>query len=1614
MRLISPFLILVIIHGAFAQNQIPVELSLNDTVDTIESVAADSAELAPVDKKENVVLLMGRPIDASVQGDCNWMSALLEAILEYKASAFKQLNLIDRDSVAAYLPDHKDFTKKLTENEYLNIAKKLNVDYVGIQRFELITKQKSMFYYLEIYSVKTRSIETSIERNFKINGFGSGMDEIFLELLKNFKITVPAELTRFVRLPAVSSDMKMLKLLGDNIIRERFASIMDSTLISNEYVKICEKDAGMLVAYYRTGLFLNKVGNYNDAAEALNILFMAVPEYYPVYLPLAKSFRKANKFEDALRISTLGIQRGIKSSDLISEKAFSLQGLGKKKEAENVYKDIIKDDPNDPNALLYFAKINNDDNKPEDALKYSGLLLKLKKNVGEALLEQGRSYMMLSKNQEAISSFTEASIKMPSAPEPDFYLGDLYLSLNKYPDALKRFESVIQRSPDNIEAYLKAASVSHKAGNAKKAYELLKSIENKYSNNGILHRELGVLALENGDTSKAKIHLEASMRAGTDDDRVKFGLAWIYLQGGEHERAFPVFMKLVDKDEYKSKSNLGLSIVYIKRGQIPSALNNIKLVDTKDLNIAGVNKTLGDAMLAKGEKDQALAFYKKESITAKKDTLLQSQIAKLSYEISSPSVSRNEYLKLTGMGAGGASAFYRLAILSLRLKDKAGAHKYYSKAKTLADADAQTWFEIAQEFNGSGIISQAIEAYRKAVSKEPSMELAWVTLAEIYDKTGKDSAAADAQMKLFVLNGVKYISNLVSAGKIYEKQKRYSEAKKAYYAYIQKKPTDEICIRLAHLEFADNNHGEVIKLLQNVSPSLIEMKEADILAESYISTNQYSKALPYLDYILKKNPKDLRALELTAMMHEKNNNLTGAIDLYKRYLLMNQNNKDIAFHVVELYQKNNNIDGAITQLMSNIKVFPSDFRNFNLLARLYVKKGNWNSAVPYISKALLFKEASDDLILMLASAQLKRGLKAEAMRNYQKYLSKVPGDTTALFELSSIYYDSRQYDQVIGISKKITDPISRNDEYLNMLGQSYFYTGDFSSAIPYLVKAHANNKSNIKIMDMLAQCYRKSTNTKSLIPLLKEWSEIDGANLDIKQELAILLIEQSNPSDAISVMEDAVKIKKCAVDLHLKLAELYEKTGMDDLVLSHLSSAMQCAPKNSDISFKIALHLKKKNQMEKAVEYLRKTILLKPANFDAKIILGTYLNTKKRYKEASVILTQLVKAVPDNKEYRIALAETQFFLGKYVESRNTIKPVIAKGSTDIQVVRLTGLIYKSLGKADSAKQLLESVVISDKNCRECFIALGDIYFGESDFKKASTYYQNVLSTGEYDQNVALNLARSYHRLGETESAQQIYQKILAKDKRISEALYRVVHYMIEDDKVSDAKELLLRNGGVKNGWYYLADAELKVEDGKYDAAMVSYSNASKSLPNTPEIHHGIGKINLAKKKYSVAIQNFGLAMAEDPENFRIMIDLGKAFEGAKEYDNAMEMYKELARRQTDNAEVYYCMARIYSKKRDHSKAIQVLREGLRFQKNNAVLYYALGQEYRTIKMDDNAVLNFSKAVKIDGKRYKDSYKQMGNIYYAKNDLKKAKKNYELYIEEGGDDPKVLKLLKKMQ
>ncbi|MBN1760712.1 MAG: tetratricopeptide repeat protein [Chitinispirillaceae bacterium] len=1602
-------------------NRFEMVLALDDSKASDKVVAKEAGKVVPATQttdaekpakgKGPVSFIFGRAINTAPNAEERWLPAVIEAILEFKLAAIDEFRMVSPDTIGRRLPAHRDFRTVPEGEDYLSLGKKLGADYVGIQKFE-VGRDKSVFYYMEIMSVSQKTLVSTVERTFKLKKLGTELDEIINLILKEFNITPKRELARFMKIPAIDEDLRGARAFGECIVAERFSKTTDSMQLGIDYRTICERQRNFLAAYYRAGFFFMAIGKYADAAEAFNLLFLSVPEYLPVYVPLAHAFRKSQRFEDAIRIALLGDKRGILLSELTQEKALSYLDMGKQKEAQEAYRQVLQKNPDDPYALLFYSKFYNDTENPKAALEFADRLLKANEHIGNASLEKGRALVKLKRTQEAVTALTKATELLPGEIEPVIYLGDAQASVGEYDQALAMYEQVLPKAGDNVNLYLRAAAAAEKSGKRKKAIELLKGIESRFSNHPDLQRELGLLELAEGDSARARVHLEAGLRSKTEDERVLTGLGWIYVNSGQYDKAATMFNKALPLVKDKNQCKVGLAMVYIKKGDTKKAAVLIEEVSAAKLSIPGINGMLGDAMAAKGEKKSALVYYRKERALGTKEKVLQKKIADLSYELEYAKTARSEYEQFIKMGGGGGTIFYRMVTLSLKLKDAGGAKEYMEKAVKAGDTDAATWMEIGNGYSTLGLRTQALDAFTRCVSKDSKNEEAWSAIVALNTKIGNDSAAAEADLRLYDINPDKYQKSLATAGRLFEKKGLKTKAKNAFALFIKNKHIDaDVNIRLAIMMYEEKNYSAVISLLDSVPALTLGIKNGKMLVQAYFAVKKYDKTIPLLDYILSRSPKDLEALEWAALANEYAKQIDDAIKWYRKYLLYAGKNKKYAYHLAELLESTGDKKAAVAQYRTNVKLYPTDERNYKKLATLYMEQKAWKSAIVMLEKSLTFDNASPSVMGQLARANLELGRKKEAMDYLQTYIRNAPNDSLAWYELGMLYYHDKQYSnaaktlqKAIGLMRKPTA------EHYRMIGVSLLASADTASAIGFLEKARSADKNQKEILSMLVTCYRSTGNTRLLSGALSDMFRMEPDNDTVRMELAELYLSEGKSGEGIKLLENALQKRECDVPLHLKLVSLYERQGDKKKWLLHLQTASKCDPKNVDMLFQIGRYYHGENNRLQAERYLKKALRLDKRFAPANGLLGTIMLDRKEYKGAAVFLSRAVAMDRGNDTLRTGLSEAFYHLGRYEDAYKVIRRVVQKGEIQPGALRLVGLIYKAMGNPDTAKQILENAIQIDRNCSECLIALGDLYFDEADYSNAMDRYKRAFDQAGYSRNAAMRLAQSYMRVGKPDQALELYERVIAEDPGDGEAAYRVVNIYLSKDEFSKAMAVRSKGGYNKNGWYFLSDAEIREKENNINAAMLSYAKALKMIPEVPEVQAGCGRISLVKRKYAAAIKYFGQAMAGDPENVDLLFGMGQAYEGNGDRNTALDLYTEVARQNPQHPEVHYAMARIYSKAKDHDMAIRELEKGGQIDRKNPMFFFALGHEYRIIGNTSKAIENYTRALRIDEKKMVEAYRYIGNIYYKSGNEKKAKKNYALYIKLGGKNKRVIRYM----
>lgn len=194
------------------------------------------------------------------------------------------------------------------------------------------------------------------------------------------------------------------------------------------------------------------------------------------------------------------------------------------KRAHLVLNEIIESDDKNVEALFLMANIFHINGEIGKAIKAFTKVLTLNPEHTDAAISLSVLYNDIGQYEEARKVFEKANDRVKAKGKgaglmedkhinkkfasKHFELADLYLSYNRYDEALFEFNKVVSLDTENLEARIKIAKVYAKKGFIAKAIEELRSLKNEEPNYAPARIALGVLHYGNGNVLEAQTEWE--------------------------------------------------------------------------------------------------------------------------------------------------------------------------------------------------------------------------------------------------------------------------------------------------------------------------------------------------------------------------------------------------------------------------------------------------------------------------------------------------------------------------------------------------------------------------------------------------------------------------------------------------------------------------------------------------------------------------------------------------------------------------------------------------------------------------------------------------------------------------------------------------------------------------------------------------------------------------------------------------------------------------------------------------------------------------------------------------------------------------------------------------
>src|SRR5262249_8353668 len=190
-----------------------------------------------------------------------------------------------------------------------------------------------------------------------------------------------------------------------------------------------------------------------------------------------------------------------------------------------------------------------------------------------------------------------------------------------------------------------------------------------------------------------------------------------------------------------------------------------------------------------------------------------------------------------------------------------------------------------------------------------------------------------------------------------------------------------------------------------------------------------------------------------------------------------------------------------------------------------------------------------------------------------------------------------------------------------------------------------------------------------------------------------------------------------------------------------------------------------------------------------------------------------------------------------------------------------------------------------------------LLLANKDFRAAEPHLQDLLGDNLDDRDVRLALAVGYIGLDRLNMAERLVVPLIDANPLDGEALCLRGRIRLRKHQADLARDDLEKAGGLADGWYYEATAQILLGD----------------------CYRQLKMIDRAYEVYRDCVSRY-------PKNLRALYGMGRCAHYLGRSDEALDAFQEIVRARPSDTASLLQMAYIYDQRNELDKAVQVLRQ----------------------------------------------------------------------------------------
>jgi tetratricopeptide (TPR) repeat protein len=248
------------------------------------------------------------------------------------------------------------------------------------------------------------------------------------------------------------------------------------------------------------------------------------------------------------------------------QEAMAQHQAGLLQEAEIIYRGILAEEPNNPDALHLLGLVAYQVGNNEVAIELIEKAIEANPAVPDFYNNCGEAYRALANNELSLKCYKQALEIKPDFAEAYNNMGNALKVTGRNEEATTCFEEAIIIRPDFFQAHYNLGNSLQEAGKLEQAISHYQNAISNYPDYAEAHNNIGIALLEIGKHEEAITHYQKAISLNPDYAEANNNLGIALQEIGNHENAITRYQKAISLNPDYAEAHFNLSCLYLLLG----------------------------------------------------------------------------------------------------------------------------------------------------------------------------------------------------------------------------------------------------------------------------------------------------------------------------------------------------------------------------------------------------------------------------------------------------------------------------------------------------------------------------------------------------------------------------------------------------------------------------------------------------------------------------------------------------------------------------------------------------------------------------------------------------------------------------------------------------------------------------------------------------------------------------------------------------------------------------------------------------------------------------------------------------------------------------------------